>query len=487
MLSFRANMPSDAPNVRRRSYVMHGAIAAGDMATVHFGRLLAPGGFARNVAIKRLHPHLAGDPDVAATFAEEARLSARVTHANVVAMLDVVSAKGELLLVMEYVHGESLGRLMATARNAGTPAPVAVVASILTDVLHGLHAAHEAVAEDGAPLRLVHRDVSPQNVIVGADGVARVVDFGIAKAIGRAQITREGQIKGKMPYMAPEQLLRRGIDRAVDVYAAGVVLWEALAGKRLFEADDEPALFGKVLEEPVVAPSTWNPEVPSALDAVTLKALSRDPSNRYATARDMALAIEEVVAHAPASAVAAWVASTAKEALEGRAAQVAELERRASAGAAAQVEAGALEVRAPAASVVFLDAAAPDAQVTDAPLPAIAAPPAHLRGVKGLIALAAVVSVVAAVVTLVRRPSPSPTAETMAAPVAPARGDVIAPAFVPLASAVEPPLAAASASASAPAPSPAAHRPLPAARWCKVFDANKRIFVMRSMRVTRCP
>ena len=230
-------MDEHAPPRPRRSYIMHGAIAAGGMATVHVGRLVAHGGFARTIAIKRLHPQLVADPEVAATFAEEARLSARIAHANVAAVLDVVVDGDELLLVMEYVHGEALSRLLISSRATGDRVPVPIVNSILCDLLHGLHAAHEATGEDGAPLKLVHRDVSPQNVIVGADGIARVVDFGIAKAIGRAQVTREGQLRGKMPYMAPEQLLRRGVDRRTDVYAAGVIAWEALAGKRLFQAE----------------------------------------------------------------------------------------------------------------------------------------------------------------------------------------------------------------------------------------------------------
>ena len=175
--------PSGAPF--RRSYAMYGAIAAGGMATVHLGRLLGPSGFARRVAIKRLHPQFAADEEIASMFAEEARLSARIAHANVVAMLDVVSADKELLLVMDYVHGETLSRLLSHARKDGVPVPVPIVVTVLADVLHGLHAAHEATGEDGAPLRLVHRDVSPQNILVGTDGVARVVDFGIAKAVGQ--------------------------------------------------------------------------------------------------------------------------------------------------------------------------------------------------------------------------------------------------------------------------------------------------------------
>src|SRR5580700_10113505 len=207
-------------------YALHHEIASGGMATVHIGRLLGPVGFARTVAIKRLHAHMARNPEFVAMFLDEARLAARIRHPNVVSTLDVVATEGELFVVMEYVPGDSLARLLHAAREAGEPVPLPVAASIMVDVLHGLHAAHEASDERGQPLGLVHRDVSPHNVLVGTDGAAHVIDFGIAKAAGRAQVTREGQLKGKLAYMAPEQL-KGGtggskVDRRADVFGAAV-------------------------------------------------------------------------------------------------------------------------------------------------------------------------------------------------------------------------------------------------------------------------
>ena len=486
---------------------MHGVVAAGGMATVHLGRLLGAGGFARNVAIKRLHPQFAADPEVAATFAEEARLAARVTHANVVAMLDVISADGELLLVMEYVHGESLARLLREARTTSSRVPVPIVTSVLADVLHGLHAAHEAAGEDGHPLRLVHRDVSPQNVIVGADGVARVVDFGIAKALGSAQITREGQLKGKMPYMAPEQLLRRGIDRGIDVYAAGVILWEALAGRRLFDALDEPALFSAILEKPIAPPSTLNSEVPAALDDVTMRALARDPGQRYATAREMAMAIESVVHRAPSSAVAEWVSTTAREALVTRAAQVAEMERE----ARATREDATPAVRAPSASVLFHDVAAPNRPTDPPPISgsrsgsaAVTSPSAlnlsndplrrartRRRALAGFAALA-VLLVLFGAFAATRHTSEALPPEVAAAPSAPPAIDFPSAAPVPPSTSQSSPAATAPVIAASSVASPAsssaqAPRASVTTKWCKVFDPTKRIFVMKSMRVARCP
>src|SRR5262249_30807867 len=162
------------------------------MATVHFGRLLGPVGFSRTVAIKRLHAHFAADPEFVSMFLDEARLAARIRHPNVVPTLDVVATAGELFLVMDYVPGETLSRLIAASNAQRRWIPLPIAAAMACGVLHGLHAAHEAKSERGAPLGIVHRDVSPQNLLVGTDGVPRVLDFGVAKAAGRLQTTRDG-------------------------------------------------------------------------------------------------------------------------------------------------------------------------------------------------------------------------------------------------------------------------------------------------------
>lgn len=473
----------------RRSYAMYGAIASGGMATVHLGRLVGPSGFARRVAIKRLHPQFAADAEIASMFADEARLSARIAHVNVVAMLDVVSAEKELLLVMDYVHGETLSRLLSHARGTGALVPVPLVVTVLADVLHGLHAAHEATGEDGAPLRLIHRDVSPQNILVGTDGVARVVDFGIAKAVGRTQITRDGQVRGKIPYMAPEQLLHRSSDRRADVYAAGVVLWEALAGKRLFQADDEPTLFNLVLEQVIEPPMRHNPAVPPALDAITLRALERDPERRFADAREMARAIEEVVVRAPSSAVADWVKTNAAPALAERELRIAEMERDARAESG---EAAALAVRAPSASVFFHDAA--NSSPADEPVSPTSADGGS-RGTtspslsrKRRIALAGALFLgagAAAPFALAHHPAvvTSPPASALSVvPAEQAPASTAPPPPTPtFTTTVAPALAGNAARSSPPA------RSAVGARWCKVFDPEKQIFVMRSMRVSRCP
>jgi serine/threonine-protein kinase len=307
-------------------YALYNEIAAGGMATVHIGRLLGPVGFARTVAVKRLHPQFAKDPEFVSMFLDEARLAARVQHPNVVATIDVVATDGELFLIMDYVRGESLSKLIRTARKSGQYVPPRIAASIICGFLHGLHAAHEAKNERGDRIDLVHRDVSPQNVLVGADGIPRVLDFGIAKAAGRIQVTRDGQIKGKLAYMPPEQLSGRELTRAVDIYASAVVMWETLTGERLFKGETESETLAKILRDPVVPPSAIVPNLPRAFDAPLLKALSREASKRHATARELAFELEKCVGVASASEVGEWVETMVGTILTQRENTIAEME-----------------------------------------------------------------------------------------------------------------------------------------------------------------
>ncbi len=307
-------------------YAVYNEIAAGGMATVHIGRLLGPVGFARTVAVKRLHPQFAKDPEFVSMFLDEARLAARVQHPNVVATIDVVATDGELFLIMDYVRGESLSKLVRTVKKQGGRMPPRIAASICCGFLHGLHAAHEAKNERGDRIDLVHRDVSPQNVLVGADGIARVLDFGIAKAAGRVQVTRDGQIKGKLAYMPPEQLSGRELTRAVDIYAGAVVIWETLTGERLFKGETESETLAKILRDDVLPPSEVVPGLGTVFDAPILRALSRDPKQRHATARELAFELEKCVGVASASEVGEWVENMVGSILSAREDQIAEIE-----------------------------------------------------------------------------------------------------------------------------------------------------------------
>ena len=301
-------------------YELHGELASGGMATVYMGRLLGDHGFATCVAIKRLHEHLSSDAELVSVLLEEARISGRIRHPNVVATLDVVADGGEVLLVMEYVHGETVARLLRASVEAGVACPPAVAASIVHDALLGLAAAHASTDAGGQPLEIIHRDVSPQNVIVGADGVARVLDFGIAKAVGSIAHTRTGEVKGKVPYMAPEVLRFEPASPRSDVWAAAVVLWEMLCSRRLFTGDTQIDIWGKVLSMPIPTPSsvTHPGTATTALDEVVCRGLARDPAERWASATEMALALQRALPLASQADVAVWVTSAVRRTLDTR-------------------------------------------------------------------------------------------------------------------------------------------------------------------------
>jgi eukaryotic-like serine/threonine-protein kinase len=317
------------PEARERRlgrYLLHGKIASGGMATVHFGRLVGEGGFSRIVAIKRMASHLAEDAEFRAMFLDEARLASRIRHPNVVSTIDVGSSDEGLFLVMDYVTGESLASLLKAGASRGARMPVPVAVRVLMDTLYGLHAAHVATDEAGRPLHIVHRDVSPQNILVGADGLTRVLDFGIAKAAGSNHTTRDGQLKGKFRYMAPEQVSDRAVTPRTDVYAASVVLWEALTGEHLFGASNDAAIVARVLEGVIAPPSKLVHALPPELDRIVLKGTARDPDQRFATALDMAEALEACGSAASARQVGVWVEDVAGDVLRKRKEQIARMD-----------------------------------------------------------------------------------------------------------------------------------------------------------------
>ena len=288
------------------------------MATVYVAKKSGVAGFERLVAIKCCHPHLRDDEEFVSMFLDEARLAASIRHPNVVATLDV--SDGEYLyLVMEYIEGCSLGNLVRHASKAGTTVPPPIAVRVMIDTLLGLHAAHELEDADGKPLGLVHRDVSPQNILVGIDGVSRITDFGIAFAASRATVTQEGRIKGKFSYLSPEQAKSQPVTRRMDVFSAGSVLWEALVGRSLFRRSDDAATMRAVLSGVIPPPSTVNRALPKSLDGVVMKALQRNPDTRYQTAAEFAEALERLALDgATTRAVGAHVDSTFESGLAER-------------------------------------------------------------------------------------------------------------------------------------------------------------------------
>ena len=214
-------------------------LASGGMAAVYVARARGVAGFERLVAVKVLHPHLAYEEEFISMFLDEARLAARIRHPNVVPTLDISDTEGDgFFLVMEYIEGDHLGAMLGAAARGSERVAPQVIARIVLDALGGLGAAHNLLDDDGEPLRLVHRDVSPHNVMVGIDGISRLTDFGVAKAEKRLTSTRAGQFKGKLAYMAPEQASTGFADQRSDLFSMGIILWESLTGRRLFRGEN---------------------------------------------------------------------------------------------------------------------------------------------------------------------------------------------------------------------------------------------------------
>jgi len=282
-------------------YELIGEIATGGMATVFLARLGGVGGFQRFVAIKRLHPHLANEEEFVQMFLDEARLAAVIHHPHVVPILEVGTSDSGYYLVMEYVEGDTLARIVARAMSGGDFVPRPILVRCLLDSLAGLHAAHELTDERGQLLGLVHRDISPQNILVGVDGSSRITDFGVARATSRLSNTGAGRLKGKLAYMAPEQTRGEDLDRRTDLFAMGTILWEVLAGQRLFKASTEAATLSRVLIRPIPRIIEANPDVPPEFEEVTARSLERDPNRRFQSAAEMADALERVAKEAAKS------------------------------------------------------------------------------------------------------------------------------------------------------------------------------------------
>jgi serine/threonine protein kinase len=275
-------------------YELMAEIGTGGMASVFLARTTGPGRFHKWVAVKRIHPHLARDKKFVEMFLDEARLAAAIQHPNVAQVFDLGEEDEEYFLAMEYLEGEHLGTVAShlfTKRKARFPLPLA--ARIVAAAANGLHNAHEAQDENGDAFGMVHRDVSPHNIFVSYAGDVKVMDFGVAKAAGRITTTETGGRKGKLAYMSPEQLLNEGVDRRTDIFALGVVLWEISLARRLFRTDNDAQTITKILQGTVPAPTAIEPSYPFELEQIVLKCLARSPADRYATAQELAIELEQ--------------------------------------------------------------------------------------------------------------------------------------------------------------------------------------------------
>jgi serine/threonine-protein kinase len=270
------------------------------MASVYLARAEGSPGFEKLVALKRIHPHLADEKDYVEMFLDEARIASRITHANVCSVFDFGEAGGEYYIAMEYLVGEPLSRVhrrvVANADQRISPLLPARMARIIAQACEGLHAAHELKDANGESLHVVHRDVSAENLFVTYDGATQVVDFGIAHARQRVHHTEAGQVKGTFPYMSPEQMTAAVVDRRVDVWALGAVLWELLTLRRLFLRDTDVNTMYAVLSSEIRPPSAHRSDVPTELDEIVLKALQRNPDERWQSAREMGRALRRFLA-----------------------------------------------------------------------------------------------------------------------------------------------------------------------------------------------
>jgi serine/threonine-protein kinase len=290
-------------------YVLDRPMASGGMATVYLGRMFGGAGFSRAVAIKRLHATLAADPRFTRMMIDEARMASRISHPNVVPVLDVVTSGESVMLVFEYVLGVTLSQL-TRAKASRAPLPPNIAAAVVVSALRGLEAAHTATDELGRPMGLVHRDVSPQNIMVASDGMVRVIDFGIARALGRAEVTTGTELRGKASYMAPERFRGQKSDHRVDLWSMGVLMWELCMGAKLFDADD-PIEVALMVCTGTIPQTGYDP-----IDRVLERALSRDLATRYASADEMARAIEASMPVADQRTVAHHVRTSCDELLQ---------------------------------------------------------------------------------------------------------------------------------------------------------------------------
>ena len=276
-------------------YELLNPLASGGMAELFLARQAGVRGFERQVVIKRLHPRFATDEAVVRMFIDEASIAARLSHANIVQIYDLGEDQGSYFIAMEYVNGRSLSEIQEKEIALGRPLPYTVVAHVISRVCRGLYHAHTLNDEQGRPLAIVHRDVSPQNVLVSFDGEVKLADFGIAKAASRAAETQAGVLKGKVAYMSPEQVESKPVDARSDVFAVGILLYELTCRRRLFRRNSDFATMRAVVKDPIPPPSAVAEDVPDELEAVILRALARDPDQRYQDAQQMQLELEQAI------------------------------------------------------------------------------------------------------------------------------------------------------------------------------------------------
>jgi serine/threonine-protein kinase len=263
------------------------------MAEVFLAKMSGVGGFAKLLVIKKMLPHLNDDPEFHEMFLNEGRVTARLNHPNVCQVYELGDVRGEMFLAMEYLEGLAWSELVALLPR-GRGVELRVAATVLGQICEGLRYAHEFVDVDGTPMPIVHRDVTPQNLFITTEGVCKLLDFGVSKVLTEGNRTRSGMLKGKLPYMAPEQIRGEPIDARADVFSLGVVLWEAIAGTRLFNRESDYQIWKAITEDPIRPATAFAPGLPPQIDAVIFRALERDRDRRYPSVRQFAAELRDV-------------------------------------------------------------------------------------------------------------------------------------------------------------------------------------------------
>jgi serine/threonine-protein kinase len=270
-------------------------LASGGMATVFAGRFFGMGGFEKLVSVKVIHPHLAGKQDFVEMFLDEARLSARLHHPNAIEIFEVGEDDGLLFIVAELVHGRNLEQVLKAAKVNGTPLPTRSYLSVMARVCDALHAAHTMTSSDGSPMHLVHRDISPSNILISYSGHIKLIDFGIAFAKDRISTTRTNVVKGKRGYLAPEQFSKETLDCRTDIFSMGVVLYCLATGKHPFPGENESQHVAALLSGKPVSPRVLQPDMPIGLERTILKALAQDPANRHQSAEELGQELRSIL------------------------------------------------------------------------------------------------------------------------------------------------------------------------------------------------
>lgn len=278
---------------RLGKYQILAELGRGGAAAVSLAVARGKGGVHKLVVLKALLPELAEEPDAVTAFLDEARLAAQLNHPNVVQTYEVGTESGRHVIVMEYLDGQSLSRISRTVRNAEATFPAAIHLRIISEVLEGLHYAHEMKAYDGHLLQLVHRDVSPQNVFITYDGQVKILDFGIAKAATSSTHTAAGIMKGKIAYMAPEQMAGTVVDRRADIYSVGCMLWAAATGQKLWHDMPDVQVVRAVIAGRIPKPRSVNPDCSEELESIVMRAIQLDPDKRFATALEFQSELEQ--------------------------------------------------------------------------------------------------------------------------------------------------------------------------------------------------